>query len=127
MAKQDLGTKRLCPNCGAKYYDLNKNPPVCPKCETVFVVATPKSRPVEVVPEPKAEEPAEVKAEKPAVETISLEEADEERSGAKSSAEDDEDDDLEVEGDEDNDTFLEEEDDEDDVTDIIGEVAESDD
>ena len=39
MAKPELGTKRLCPGCGAKYYDLSKDPIVCPKCETVFVAA----------------------------------------------------------------------------------------
>lgn len=27
-----LGTKRICPKCGAKFYDLNKNPAKCPKC-----------------------------------------------------------------------------------------------
>ncbi len=49
MAKPDLGTKRLCGSCGAKFYDLSKNPIVCPKCETVFVVpvVTSRSRPVE--------------------------------------------------------------------------------
>ncbi|MBO0711819.1 MAG: TIGR02300 family protein, partial [Acetobacteraceae bacterium] len=33
MAKAELGTKRLCANCGAKFYDLNKDPIVCPKCQ----------------------------------------------------------------------------------------------
>lgn len=36
MAKPELGVKRACPNCGAKYYDLNRNPIICPKCGTVF-------------------------------------------------------------------------------------------
>ena len=34
MAKPGLGTKRLCPHCGAKFYDLDKDPIVCPKCGT---------------------------------------------------------------------------------------------
>ena len=34
VAKAELGTKRFCLNCGAKFYDLKKKPPVCPKCET---------------------------------------------------------------------------------------------
>ncbi len=34
MAKPDLGKKLSCPSCGAKFYDLNKTPAVCPKCET---------------------------------------------------------------------------------------------
>src|SRR6266487_5816480 len=37
VAKPELGTKRLCANCGAKFYDLSKDPIVCPKCATVFV------------------------------------------------------------------------------------------
>ena len=36
MTKAELGTKRLCPNCGARYYDLNHDPIVCPRCGTEF-------------------------------------------------------------------------------------------
>lgn len=36
MAKTDLGDKQLCPNCGAKFYDLRRRPAVCPKCTTAF-------------------------------------------------------------------------------------------
>ena len=36
MVKADLGDKQLCPNCGAKFYDLRKRPAVCPKCQTAF-------------------------------------------------------------------------------------------
>jgi uncharacterized protein (TIGR02300 family) len=36
VAKPELGTKRQCAGCGAKFYDLLKNPIVCPKCSTVF-------------------------------------------------------------------------------------------
>lgn len=36
MAKTDLGEKQLCPNCGAKFYDLRKRPATCPKCATAF-------------------------------------------------------------------------------------------
>ena len=38
MAKPELGTKRLCAGCGAKFYDLNKDPITCPKCGTVYEV-----------------------------------------------------------------------------------------
>ena len=34
VAKANLGTKRVCPNCGSKYYDLNHSPIICPKCGT---------------------------------------------------------------------------------------------
>ena len=30
MAKSDLGTKRICPTTGKKFYDLNKNPVISP-------------------------------------------------------------------------------------------------
>ena len=36
MAKTDLGAKQSCPSCGAKFYDLNRRPAVCPKCTTSF-------------------------------------------------------------------------------------------
>ena len=41
MAKPELGTKRLCGSCGAKFYDLHHDPIVCPKCATVFVPPAP--------------------------------------------------------------------------------------
>ena len=44
MAKPELGTKRLCGSCGAKFYDLSKDPIVCPKCSTVFQMVVPVSR-----------------------------------------------------------------------------------
>ncbi len=28
--------KRICPSCGARYYDLMRDPVVCPKCSTPF-------------------------------------------------------------------------------------------
>lgn len=35
MAKKvDLGTKRVCPECEAKFYDLAKDPALCPICAT---------------------------------------------------------------------------------------------
>ncbi|WP_404381103.1 TIGR02300 family protein [Caenispirillum salinarum] len=33
MAKPEWGTKRTCTHCGARFYDLNKRPIICPKCE----------------------------------------------------------------------------------------------
>lgn len=32
MGKVDLGMKLTCESCGARLYDLNKQPAVCPKC-----------------------------------------------------------------------------------------------
>jgi uncharacterized protein (TIGR02300 family) len=48
VADPALGTKQVCPNCTAKFYDLNKHPAHCPRCDTEFdqeeVVRTRRSR-----------------------------------------------------------------------------------
>jgi uncharacterized protein (TIGR02300 family) len=36
LAKPEWGTKRICPSCGTRYYDLMRDPVVCPKCSTPF-------------------------------------------------------------------------------------------
>ena len=36
MAKPEWGLKRFCPSCGAAFYDLNKSPIECPKCNSTF-------------------------------------------------------------------------------------------
>ncbi len=37
MIKPEWGSKRECPGCGARYYDLSRTPVVCPKCEAPWV------------------------------------------------------------------------------------------
>jgi uncharacterized protein (TIGR02300 family) len=32
VVNSQLGSKRVCTTCGARFYDLNKDPIVCPKC-----------------------------------------------------------------------------------------------
>ncbi len=36
MTTVQRGTKRNCPSCKGKYYDLGKQEPVCPMCGTVY-------------------------------------------------------------------------------------------
>jgi uncharacterized protein (TIGR02300 family) len=36
LAKPEWGNKRICPSCGARYYDLLRQPVICPKCSTPF-------------------------------------------------------------------------------------------
>jgi uncharacterized protein (TIGR02300 family) len=36
VAKPEWGSKRICPSCGARYYDLMREPVICPKCSTPF-------------------------------------------------------------------------------------------
>jgi uncharacterized protein (TIGR02300 family) len=132
VAKPELGTKRLCASCSAKFYDLNKDPIRCPKCGAVYEVVV--ARPTRPEPPPPAAAPRppapaeEVAAPEPAeVETVSLEEADAEAQGATAKkpapSEPAEAEEEEVEMDErlDDDAFIEEQEEEDaDVTDIIG-------
>ncbi len=52
MAKPEWGVKRICPSCGARYYDLRKDPPVCPNCGSQFdpeaLLKSRKARPAPV-------------------------------------------------------------------------------
>ncbi len=59
VVKAELGTKRTCPSCAARFYDLMKNPIVCPKCNANFVAA-------QVLPS-KGDMPAMAPAPKPRV------------------------------------------------------------
>ncbi len=136
MAKPELGTKRLCGHCGIKFYDLSKNPIVCPKCATVFQVATPaasRSRaeaaaPVAPVARPPVKEPVAEVPEVQETEFVSLEEADAEAQGkAKTPAAEGTEGEEEIEMDEslDDAAFIEpEEEGDEDVTDIVGEGRE---
>ncbi len=36
LVKADLGIKRVCPQCAARFYDLQKRPIECPKCQFSF-------------------------------------------------------------------------------------------
>ena len=36
MAKAKWGAKRICQNCGTKYYDFGKDPVECPSCGATF-------------------------------------------------------------------------------------------
>ncbi|MGE5506199.1 MAG: FYDLN acid domain-containing protein [Actinomycetota bacterium] len=40
MAQSGRGTKRHCSHCGVNFYDLGRNPPVCPKCQHEYVAQT---------------------------------------------------------------------------------------
>ncbi len=44
MAKPDLGLKRVCVSCGAKFYDMAKLPAKCPKCGTEQPAEQPRPR-----------------------------------------------------------------------------------
>ncbi|MEL7047617.1 MAG: TIGR02300 family protein [Pseudomonadota bacterium] len=67
MATKDArGTKRTCQSteCGERFYDLNRDPIVCPICGTVYEIAhAPAGVPVEVKEEKPKAQPAEGAAE----------------------------------------------------------------
>lgn len=112
MAKPELGSKRQCQNCGAKFFDLNKDPIVCPKCSTVFQVTAAPTRAAARA----AVQEDEADADTSGAELVSLEEADATDDKVAAVA----DDDIEIEDDADDETFLEEEEtDSDDVTGLI--------
>ena len=44
MAKPELGNKRVCVSCNARFYDLAKVPATCPKCGTEQPLDQPRLR-----------------------------------------------------------------------------------
>jgi uncharacterized protein (TIGR02300 family) len=82
MVSAELGTKRTCPNCAARFYDLIRDPIMCPKCGTSFVAAAilpskadyPNAAPI--APKPRVVEESD-DAETGDVELISLEDVEE--------------------------------------------------
>jgi hypothetical protein len=65
----ELGKKYECAECGAKFYDLGKPEPICPRCGTnqrdVEKAAAPEPRPRYVAPPRAAATPAEPEDEVP--------------------------------------------------------------
>jgi len=136
VAKSELGTKRICPETGRKFYDLGKSPVISPYTgKVVPIVALPQSRSrpesaaaaaARAAPVAEAES---IVPETADAEFVSLEDAEAEQQGKKSgkgvAGEEDE-----VEADEslDDAAFIEEQDEDNpDVTDIIGDGIEKED
>jgi uncharacterized protein (TIGR02300 family) len=119
VAKPELGAKHQCQACGAKFFDLNKDPIVCPKCGTVFQGAPGRARAAA-----KEEEEDTELATPVGVDVISLDEVEASEEKAAEPVTDD----IDVEDDADaaeGVSFLEEEEeDDDDVTNLIdGDIA----
>jgi len=130
VAKSELGTKRICPTTGKKFYDLNKNPVISPYTGEVVPIApvaparTTRSAEARSMAQDTTPEPAETE------EMVSLEEADaEENTGKVKAAVPESEDDIEVDetledDDDDDSTFIaDDEEGDEDVTDIIGDVG----
>jgi|SRR5208337_2781292 len=44
--KAERGTKRVCQSCGSKFYDLIRNPIICPICQSVYQDGGAQARPL---------------------------------------------------------------------------------
>ena len=120
MAKPELGTKRVCPVTGKKFYDLGKSPVISPYTGQVVPIETVTSR---SRPEPaRAAVPEEAEvAEVQGAEFVSLEEADAEaQGGGKVAVEGEEEVEVDDEPLDDAAFIVPEEEEDDDVADIIG-------
>ncbi len=123
MARPELGIKRQCMNCGAKFYDLARDPAICPKCGTAFqLAATRVSAPIAAA---RSEEEDEDEDEN-RPEVVSLDEAETSDDADVSVDDDDAGDDEGGRSGGDDDTFLEEEDGDDDVSDLIDNDSDND-
>ncbi|MBX6327036.1 MAG: TIGR02300 family protein [Pseudolabrys sp.] len=135
MAKPELGTKRICPETGRKFYDLNKNPVISPYTGKIVPITPPPRARMEGSPTASSHagplEDTEIAVPETAdIELVSLEDADAETHGKKkvpvdAAAELPDDEDVEMDESLDDAAFIEEEEEGDaDVSDIIGEGIE---
>ena len=75
MTKPELGTKRRCHSCEAKFFDLNKNPIVCPNCSAVFAPPQPDPARPRRVPDRRPGAAEKMTTLNPPNELVSLERA----------------------------------------------------
>ncbi|MDP4006490.1 TIGR02300 family protein [Methylobacterium sp. NEAU K] len=127
MARPDLGTKRICPTTGKKFYDLNKDPVISPYSGEVVPTAVSTSYTRTAAPVvARKEAPTDEEEETEGPELVSLDEVEAEEADKDTDTEGD--DALEIEDDGDtveDDTLVVDEDD-DDTTDLV-EVNDDDD
>jgi uncharacterized protein (TIGR02300 family) len=66
--KAERGTKRTCqnPECGSRFYDLSRNPIVCPICQSTYELATSAAALTASAPAAVEEKVARKPAKKPA-------------------------------------------------------------
>ena len=116
MAKPEWGTKRVCPSCDARFYDLHRNPILCPKCDNTVEPDASPPRPQRPVVARKAAKSA---VTAPVIATLNTDQPDlEETEGVLA----DLDDDATLEAD-DADTLSDEEDDDDEEEEALIEDA----
>jgi uncharacterized protein (TIGR02300 family) len=137
VAKSELGTKRVCPDTGRKFYDLGKTPVISPytgKVVPIVVAPVRASKPEAPAPVARPAPVEEVEAIAPETadaEFVSLEDAEAEQQGKKPAATEataaaGEEEEVEIDDESlDDAAFIEEQEEGDaDVSDIIGETVE---
>jgi uncharacterized protein (TIGR02300 family) len=87
VTKPELGTKRSCAQCGAKFYDLSQSPITCPKCGAVSEAVQVSSRPRAAAGRAPVRELKPVRAESPKARSRSPEDADADARGEKNPGE----------------------------------------
>lgn len=127
MARPDLGTKRICPTTGKKFYDLNKDPVISPYSGEIVPTAVSTSFTRAAAPVvARKEAPTDDEDETDGPELVSLDEVEAEEADKDTDAEGD--DALDIEEDDatvEDDTLVVDEDD-DDTNDLV-EVSDDDD
>jgi uncharacterized protein (TIGR02300 family) len=122
VAKPDIGTKRICPDTGRKFYDLNKDPIVSPytgKSYPLNYFQSVSSKPID--DEEEIEEKEVETEEDSGPEIVALEDADDDDGDDDKIPGIEDEEDVDLGDDDDDDTFLaDDDDDDDDVSDIIG-------
>lgn len=104
MAKPDLGMKRSCVSCGARFYDLAKQPAICPKCGTEQPTEQPRPKRGPMVVDEKLKKRAVVAGGDGEAEDVEIEDVDADADAAALEADDLDDEDeaidaeIEVEG-----------------------------
>lgn len=120
VARPDLGTKRICPVTGKKFYDLNKTPVISPYSgEVVPTSVSPSSARAAAPVVARKETPVDDEEETDGPELVSLDEAEAEEADKDTDTESDDTLDIEDDGDTvEDDTLVVDEDDED-TSDLI--------
>ncbi len=86
VVSNPMGLKRICASCGARFYDLNKRPIICPECSAEFTGEvklksrrgrTPSDvKKEDIVPDIQVEkDPSDILTQDPEVEVVSLDDA----------------------------------------------------
>ncbi|MGD9869393.1 MAG: TIGR02300 family protein [Hyphomicrobiales bacterium] len=127
MTKMERGTKRNCTECGARFYDLNRSPIVCPSCGAAFTMDAVVQKRVKAPVEPEEKDDEPVAKTAAGVEIVSLDEAAAEEEAGEDLIDLGDDEDIAIE-DDDEDAFLEDDEEEGDgVSGIVSSSSKDDD